>query len=83
MSRNIKNFKNLPEKFLLKTVLNKNSKNNDYNLSPLNGKNDTNITTTEYLSFYTNESTNKSNKKSLNKNKINYLKIILKTRKII
>ena len=74
MSRNDKNFKNQPAKFLLKTMFKPSSINpKKFNLSPLNLKNNSNITKTEYLSFYTNESTNKSNKKNLNQNKINCL----------
>ena len=73
MSRNGKNFKNLTSNFLMKTVYKKKPNNNDYNLSPLNIKNGNNITSIEYLTFCTNESTNKSNKKILKKNKINYL----------
>ena len=71
MSRNIKlNFKNPPAKFLLKTVCKQNSNNsNEFNLSPLHMKKNKNITNTEYLSFCTNESTNKSNKKNLSKKK--------------
>ena len=74
MSRNGKNFKNAPVNFLLKTIYKQSPNNhNDFNYSPLIMKNNTNITTSEYLSFYTNENENKSNKKSLNQNKINYL----------
>ena len=74
MSRNGKNFKNAPANFLLKTMYKQSpNNNNDFNFSPLNVKNNANITTSEYLSFYTNESENISNKKNLNQNKINYL----------
>ena len=74
MSRNGKSFKNPPSKIMLKTVFKQSTSNNkDFNLSPLNMKIETNITITEYLSFYANESINKGNKKNLNKNKINYL----------
>ena len=72
MSRNIKsNLKNPPAKLLLKTTYNPYSNNrNDCNLSPYHMKNNSNMTT-DYLSFYTNESTNKSNKKK-GYGKINY-----------
>ena len=72
MSRNIKsNLKNPPAKLLLKTTYNPHSNNrNDCNLSPYHMKNNSNITT-DYLSFNTNESTNKSNKK-LEYGKMNY-----------
>ena len=72
MSRNIKsNLKNPPAKLLLKTTYNPHSNNrNDCNLSPYHIKNNSNMTT-DYLSFNTNESTNKSNKK-LGYGKMNY-----------
>ena len=72
MSRNIKsNLKNPPAKLLLKTTYNPHSNNrNDCNLSPYHMKNNSNMTT-DYLSFNTNESTNKSNKK-LEYGKMNY-----------
>ena len=76
MSRNIKlNFKNPPSKFLLKTVYKQNPNNsNDFNLSPINMKIKSHITHTDYLSFCTNESIIKSNKKkNLNKNKSNIM----------
>ena len=72
MSRNIKsNLKNPPAKLFLKTTFNPHSnKRNISNLSPYHMKNNSNMTT-DYLSFYTNESTNKSNKKT-GYGKINY-----------
>lgn len=72
MSRNIKsNLKNPPAKLLLKTTYNPHfNTRNDYYLSPYNMKNNSNITT-DYLSFYTHESINKSNKK-IGNDKINY-----------
>ena len=72
MSRNIKsNLKNPPAKLLLKTIYNPRSNTrNEFYLSPYNMKNNSNITT-EYLSFFTHESINKSNKKIEN-GKINY-----------
>ena len=77
MSRNEKNFKNPPVKFLLKTMFKSSSiNNNKFNLSPLNLKNNSNLANNEYISFYTNESTNKSNKsnkKNLNQTKFNCL----------
>ena len=72
MSRNIKsNLKNPPAKLLLKTTYNPHfNTRNDYYLSPYNMKNYSNITT-DYLSFYTHESINKSNKK-IGNDKINF-----------
>ena len=72
MSRNIKsNLKNPPAKLLLKTIYNPRSNTrNEFYLSPYNMKNNSNITT-DYLSFFTHESINKSNKKIEN-GKINY-----------
>ena len=72
MSRNIKsNLKNPQNKLFLKTTYNPRSNNrNECNLSPYHIKNNSNMTT-DYLSFYTNESTNKSNKK-IGCGKINY-----------
>ena len=63
MSRNIKsNLKNPQNKLLLKTTYNpRSNKRNECNLSPYHMKNNSNMTT-DYLSFNTNESTNKSNK---------------------
>ena len=72
MSRNIKtNLKTPPGNLLLKTTYNphSNTRNENY-LSPYTIKNNSNITT-DYLSFYTHESINKSNKKIEN-DKINY-----------
>ena len=72
MSRNIKsNLKNPPAKLLLKTIYNPRSNTkNEFYLSPYNMKNNSNLTT-DYLSFFTHESINKSNKKVEN-GKINY-----------
>ena len=72
MSRNIKsNLKNPQNKLFLKTTYNPHSnKRNECNLSPYHMKNNSNMTT-DYLSFYTNESTNKSSKK-IGCGKINY-----------
>ena len=72
MSRNIKsNLKNPPAKLLLKTIYNTRSNTkNEFYLSPYNMKNNSNLTT-DYLSFFTHESINKSNKKDEN-GKINY-----------
>ena len=72
MSRNIKsNLKNPQNKLFLKTTYNPRSNNrNECNLSPYHMKNNSNMTT-DYLSIYTNESTNKSNKK-IGCGKINY-----------
>ena len=72
MSRNIKsNLKNQQAKLLLKTIHNpRGNTRNEFYLSPYNMKTNSNITT-DYLSFCTNESTNKSNKK-IGNGKINY-----------
>ena len=72
MSRNIKsNLKNPQAKLLLKTIHNTRvNTRNEYYLSPYNMKHNSNITT-DYLSFCTNESTNKSNKK-IGNCKMNY-----------
>ena len=72
MSRNIKsNLKNPPAKLLLKTTYKLHSNNkNECNLSPYHMKNNSNLTT-DYLSFYTYESNNKSNKKA-GHGKMNY-----------
>ena len=74
MSRNIKlNSKNRPSKFFLKNVCKQSTNNsNEFNLSPLHMKKNPNITNIEYLSFCTNESTNKSNKKNVSKKKNKY-----------
>ena len=72
MSRNIKsNLKNPPAKLLLKTIHNPRSNiSNEYYLSPYNMKNNSNVSK-NILSFYSNESINKSNKK-IGNGKINY-----------